>query len=574
MSSKWIDWNKVYNDPFTSLYKEGLKGLDEYSADKIAEIYKNEKHLDDKWKAHHQKTIDLKQEIVNEKKKNKIGWRKFGNFLIIGFGIITLSIVFWVFYVPYKSNKEIINNFNKFKLNKEQEIAKLNDLKFQLLSEMLNKYSTGSLFNEMLKAFDVNWYQHDLYLPNIAKDYTISLPNNTIQTNYETFNIKNRDITIYNYEELNIKPVTTYQSISWTVSYQNSEGEWRTRTVTYTGSHTEPTPFMEWMHPVCFTQSNFDLDFSLTESRKKSIIKLENSIFNKRFLLDVKGNIDTGKEVKTRQVFTVLTQENYVKMADTFDVNLHKFNNTLLTFNKNNLDAIIYTHASLMQYYNFDTSFQLKDALNMFFSSAKSEMSQLFKSMTIMYGSPTFAQEDVSRNNRHYLIRNFHNLDQSEYVLDENDFQDLSFIALNKYDCSRKLEGVTGRVMDRMVYKPNGLFKQINEDTYIIEYSRIWYITERLYDPVIVGSPSDGYRTVMVPYTRYYERNSNLFAILKGVIHDGKNFQFKQKFEPEQIQAYLNIAKKEALLYTIKNKSLFLVIDDEYDNVLKIAYNL
>ena len=575
MPSKWIDWNNAYNDPVKSLFETGKSGLQKYIKEKKEEIYQNEKHLDDKWKALHNQVLDLQEHIKLEKKKNKIGWRKFANGLIIFLAILTLSIAFWIFYVPFKNNKETINKFNEFKQKTEKEIDELNNQKFNLLFEMLDKYQIGNLFEQTLNSFDINWYRNDIYLPYVVKQYVINLPKSTIRTNYETFNIKNRDITVFNHEELEIRPVTTSATTSWSVSYQDSNGEWKSRMVSYTGYHTEPTPFMEWNSPVAIAQSNFDFDFQLKESKIKPKIKFENEAFNKLFNVE-HNNIDTmNSEVKLRQVFSLLAQENYVKMAKDFDVNLIKYGHSLISFTKNNLESTIYRDLSLMQYYDFDPNTDLHKILNAFFNNLSQEIINILSFMTIIYGSPSFAQEDVSQNNFHYKVRNYHDLDdKKQYQLDYNEFDDLPFIALNKYDSARKLEGVTHRIMDRVIYNPYGLFKQISEDTYVFEYSRIWYTTEKKYDAVMVGSGEDGYRTVMVPYIRYYEHGDKLYAILKGVKYNGDNFEFNAKFNSDQIQQYLKIAKQNSLVYTINSNSVFMIFDDDIDSVVDIAYNL
>ncbi|GAA5414973.1 hypothetical protein [Ureaplasma ceti] len=592
MKDRKINWNNTYVEPAQKLAKFVENNFEDMSTELKTQILDEQKANIEKWKNNDQQIEEIKQLIKTEKKAQQIVKKKFQRFGWILLFVLTLSIAYWCVRSKFKALVECLKGFKRWVQEQKDKIANIIQNKISLMKMMTGGYSIKKIYSEYLKAIGAKCLQNGMVVPVAVSEMWKNGANNKVGLIYQPYIIKNKIYSLLQMEYLDTVMVTTSATATWTVTTYDADGKAQTRFVSRTAYHHEPTPVYNFGDCHLVTKSNFGWNFSLeTVARKKRIFKsrksqsvdgdieLENDDFNDEFILKPLGNLDElGNEVKARELFTVLAQQNCLEFKTIVpNFKLTKKGKVLLySKTNNNLSSGFYGNNSLSYYYSGNHEEPLESIVDKFNNETGHELNELLTGMAGMSTVPNLANEDTNGNFENYRIKNFVNDTSDDCEVYNNQPKNMMLAVLGQLRHLDRFLANSNRTMEKFIPYETESAEQLSADLWIVPLRRFWYTTETLYDVQTVGDPSVGYRTVSVPYVRYYEHEERVYSLIKGpqakVENETVIFDNTLNLSEEIInQTTKQLAERQVYYNLVDNDNLFVLGNTEKTFALELA---
>ena len=532
-----VDLEKVFIDPANKLYKPFYDSFnDEFYEIIKKEIIKNS-NIDETTEQKNQNIQSKVNEIKNNKKTNKIGARKFSNVLI---GILFVILIGLFFIKFFKKNKKIIKEFNDFKNKKVTEINELGDQKASDLINIFGYHNLNYIKNLFLQKYGIT------NVKNIVYD-EIKLFENTRDFcgfNYVSkYDIRNSYIYDLVYSQIRYRNITTSASISVYVSNSNGDGG---HYETYTGYHTEPTPFIDFTNAITIPTNYLpSLSFSkigdgYSSSEIKKIKKLgktlpENDDFNHSF------KFTYNDEIKFIQYFTLTTQNNFLKIKEHFHISdFKKEKNNLYTYSFTDINNSEYDPKMnwLIDYINNNRFLINVDSIvEKIRANVWDSINNIFKMLTISYCNKNIFSESFEEIGSGYV---------SDYKDDNTYSTDSKGGFINLLSAINVSKPFTWNKQYDL-RKDNYYFADKHEkyNDYIFQDISMnsWHAVDEIDDVIVHG------HIIEVPYVRFYP------------IHEKKRVIFTTNY---------HLSNQDSLIQT-ENSNLYLnyTNDQYYDNLIQ-----
>lgn len=488
-----ISWGDVTLDPINNFYKKTLNSLDESCDFYLNEYIKSNSSLIKYQTDCHNEIKQLEDEIVNAKKINKISLKMFLVGLIFSLFFFIIGFIWWK---PYQRYKNDIRNFKNFEAERENTI---NDLKNRAY-DYSKKFFSGFNFNEYLKSVA------DIYEISYKNDIFAKLANLFFQresflefTNFLWFEFKNNPVVNVFSKHFYERDVTTSQSISFpyyeTVWYMDSNGRSRTKRVlnheVLTGTHVEPTPFIEHKNEL-FLLTNFepDLDFWTGEDK---YYDFENNDFSK--IYKISSNKKSVDE-KILSFFTIKAQEDYCRWANEVskDVSMWKKQNAFyFEMQETKIQNLLNLKFNVANDLNNDL--YINENLDLLKTWMKNYYTEIFTKIMLPFISPAINREWYDVNDNQYKIAH----DRKDFDVPREFSIDYVLAKVFKeymiYFCKHDAELFPFTKIVN-VKKSNNIFE--------VDFTLNSYYSKELIDNVTVVGFHVGPKIIPVPFRRYY----------------------------------------------------------------------
>ncbi|WP_215737286.1 hypothetical protein [Mesomycoplasma hyorhinis] len=590
---------QITNDPFQKFYKDGLKSIIPILELFFEEFTKENQDLYDDIVKAFSKISQLKQEIKDYKKTNKIIFKKFKLFLII---LLCFVIIGFFLLSKFKQYWKDISDFNNIHKEKEAQIQQLEDhiqksnrrlfsyINYKDITNFVFKKWGFTLSDQAYKSvfYDFNPKRYNIFLQEgfHLKPDIVALDKN-ISFFYKSTPFVDGDL-ISRFFRL----ITTSKSESYpytVVVRRKVNGQWvkeiETRYETLTAIHNENTPFLT-STSVLLSKTNFhpNISFHLKLNEKGSSnkkIKFENSEFQKKIRLDfhdenirkISSDYDENEEKSSNysyenemsasilEFFTIKTQEDIVALKKSDNLNqLYKIENTLLINREFNSEVEFYkeidsinvlkeVNLTIEPKKNFDT---IQKMSHIYFAS-------LIKAMSTIMIFPVFNRES-------YLTKHNYRISQQEHENDQLIKDDWQTLAWTYWKYFSFLKGgnttKTWLTFDHhLIIDNNG-----SKNMFAIYATLHSYYSKSLLDDVLVCGRHTGCHHILVPFERYYEMNETkwIFIVNKKEAKSLDNQTNSQQnsnswqnnwtqfsFVPYQLRTFL----KYIQMFSLENKS-------------------
>ncbi|WP_444704913.1 hypothetical protein ACT1UH_02885 [Mycoplasma sp. 332] len=569
---KKIDWNKIFSNQINTLY-EPLAFNIKPALDKIfeEEVYKNNENEIKIVDENINKIKELEQEIIKNKKENKINSRKFVNGLII----FLFFLIIGLFFIRiFNNNKKTIKDFKEFKSKKLSIIqTKINENN-SILATIFNKYSMLEWKNKVLALMDIKKIYgicEKEFSPIFNRDdfYGFSA--------IEKYKVRNSYFydVLYNIEEW--RDVVTRGVGYITVRTKDS---WVEEAVY--AYHTEPTPFIVPMHALNIP-TNYRSDLSFIETREYLNEKEYNKLFRKgEFLLErpefyKNYNFNYDNQIGFIDYFKVKTQENFINYAQYFGYPgplFSKYKNNILLSRVYNEEKIGYSSLHNWMGFLFDLNnpITIGDIYSRMLLIIANNLIPVFKAITKAYLNPNIASEKYEKRGERYL---------SDYVYEDASVSEDKTDFFNYFDVINK--AITGnkfsmktkdnarelyvkyveQIIDREYKKDTGIKRS---NALILKISIDSYWKEQLIDEVYKSGI-----IIKVPFERFHLFTEEKFIIWIPSVslnEDNDFVSYGDLFRENSISNSFMDAAKYTDKYLAFNKSLHNNRSNELDDCL------
>lgn len=553
-----FDYNKITTNPIEMFYDHFNKTFSDIITDYYSIEFKNNKVQLDKIKNLTEDIDDTKASIIKKKSEVKYSKRMFMHYLYI----ISFFLIIGLFFIgQFKENYAQIKSFREFRNMQLNNIDNFKASRFSLIVPAISPINLNSIIKYCLSRYGIKTSE---LIP--AKEIIKFMNNEDIlDVRSGIFGLyKNSPFYDVIVRQLNFSNVVTSRSKSFPYiaqeSYVDSNGNWRTRSVTrfetLTAYHHENTPFIN-SDNVLFYGTNFepDLKFNISKSnhKNKNII-LENKEFLKNYKIDVLGLDDKNSlaiSQKLSQFFTLKAQEDYLawyikNSGDIFD--FYKIRNLFVVENKE------MSYNSLSSQYSFikdnnlisvNQDDNLNDVLFRISTQANFYLDKLFKMVQLPLLSPTINREWYKFNSKSYYTSNMVSLEEED-INSESKVDYLYMI--NRFLSSQYLWFNIDKSPRKEIWLDLESSKKGKHNIYHLDYHMNSYYSERLIDYVTVVGIHVGAKIIAVPYERFYHFNEKKYLAHLFVINN-KTPKFivnKVTNQKLNVDAYSNadIAKK------------------------------
>ena len=524
-----IDMEKIFIDPVSKLYEPFYNSFNDQFYKMIKEEIIKNTNIDKKVKELDSDISNKRKEINNAWRTNKIGGRKFSNVLIGILFVILIGLFFIKFFIK---NRKIIKEYNDFKYKKNHEIIEVANIKSHELINVFGYYDLNYLKNLFLQKYGITKIKNIKYDEiNVFEKIDGFAGFNYISK----YDIRNSCVYDLIYSTIEYREITTSKSI--TISVPNTSGEgshWET----LTAYHTEITPFINfskaitiptnYLPSLTFTKSgNGYKESEIKKARKSGKTLLENDDFNKSI------SFYYNDEVKFLQYFTLVTQNNFLKVLKKFPINnFAKYNNNLYVYFDFNLNNSSYDKEMnwLINYVNTSIySVNVDKIIEELRISIWVEVNNIFKMLTISYSNKNVFAESFEEVGNSY-VANYK--DDNTYSTENNsNFFELSniFNSTNIFNWTKKYD------LRRKNYYEAHEFKKDKEFTSQNIVMKSWHAVDEI-DTVSV----QGY-LIDVPYVRFYPIEESKNIIFTNNYHLTSPDSFVQTLDSNR--QYLNFLK-------------------------------
>ncbi|WP_330463295.1 hypothetical protein [Metamycoplasma gateae] len=402
-----LDWTKIFSNQIETLYKPLMNKKDE----SLEKVYKKYVYNGNEEKIrvvndNFDKVEELKNEILQNKKNNKISARKFANGLIIFFIFLIIGLFFISFLIK---NSKIIKKFKTFEGIKLDEINKKISENKPIIQTIFNQFSILEWKNKVLEQMDIFSVDGIDY-----KDFEHHFKDKEFYgfNSIQKYSIRNS----YFYDLLYTKEYWTTVTTRG-VGYKSVRTKDGWTTVPVYAYHHEPTPFMDNYHSINIpTNYKESLQFIQNEDTfnekqydkrlKKGEFLLENKNFYKYY------NFSYNDKIGYIDFFKVNTQENFVKYAEFFkdlysSYRLSKVNKNIITARKmnreiyNNKLAYLNWHNWVGQVVNLNQAITIENIYDVLANIISSALQHVFISITLLYLNTNIASENYADDDRY-----------------------------------------------------------------------------------------------------------------------------------------------------------------------------
>lgn len=525
MSTK-IKFSDIFIDPINNISNHIENNIDsiveEFFKQEFEETRPNYKQIDEC----DYKINENKKEIILYKKNNKIRSISFLNGIIFTLFFILIGFAFWV---PYKRNKEKINKFNKFKNDKYDEINNLITIKN---TAIFSSFSTLTLRDVYYYAFEKLGIK---VISNIESQKIINLINEKeiidvysgiygIIQNSPFYDVIVRKLSM---DDVPWSKSESFPYIDYETVY-HSDGSTSTQAVTryetLTATHYELTPFVNKKNLLIY-KTNF---------LKELTISNNNSNYNKNILLENKDFINAVKIIdhsnepqKLSQLFTIKTQEDFLKWyeKEKYKVfNFVKINDNFVVKNQSfclpSLEDINKTLDSLFVLNDKSENLKIDIIKNKIKSKVIDYFSKFSKMVQLPLLIPGISREWYRQSGNYLIAQNsdleierIDSIEKIEILDVVNKFLDPKYFWFNCKHIPKKPIWIT---LDSV--------KTINECK--VGFAKInSYYEQHLIEDIVVHGFHVGTQIISVPYIRYVK-----FDEEKIVLHYSKYKNTKTQF--------------------------------------------
>ena len=328
-----IDYSKIAINPIENFNNLILKSLDEVIKKELNLELKQSQVDTSQIDAYTKKIFLTQQEIISEKKAKNINKRYVINSIIAFFFILIIGL----FFIPiFKKNLNIIKEFKKCKNDKTKTISTFKNERFQLIKSIFSTINIEDLIINIFKNFNIQ--SSNYFATNDIKNVLIKKYKNFLDLGSGIKGIiKNSPFYYVTVREHNIKNVSTSNTVLFPYTryetFTDSNGRVSRELVTdyeaLTAYHSEPTPFIDHYSELIY-KTNFLPELHVTSNNKfydKKIL-----LENKEFIHQYKINDISNNIVKTKEFFTIKTQENFVNWFKNQKGDIYPFEKYLNTF--------------------------------------------------------------------------------------------------------------------------------------------------------------------------------------------------------------------------------------------------
>ncbi|MBW0596675.1 hypothetical protein [Mycoplasmopsis anatis] len=442
--------------------------------------------------------IQISRDIKQRKKKDKIIWRKFINFLIF----ISFILIFGLFFLKfYKENKKIISDFNAFKLENTKIINNQKSRIIWLKTGYFSNVDKKTIAEYVMKnlGFKIEYsFDYNLLNELFANTEKNTFPEQVVAVN-SLLKIRYKNTPIYkvSLSDLYFKIVTTSNSESFPYT-KVVNGKIVTSFETLTAYHRENTPFID-NKDYMILKTNFSPQLSFDNSGIINNYKFENKEFNKIIQPNLKSN-EKESEVNLLQFFTIKAQEDYV--------NWYKYlNNTKPIFSKSGnfwiVKSNVVNYSSLLKNEELD-SFRFEESLDNKIELVEKRVTSYIKNvlqdLTTLLIPPAISRElyDYSGN---YKTSTTNELENNNETLKFDNTHLLTVLNNDKYFTFSKNNPSLNTwltIENTRMYDEDG-----GCAIYSLKYNSFYH--KDLIDNVVVVGRHVGPQVIPVKYRRFYE---------------------------------------------------------------------